>query len=672
MAENNAAADQGPGAAALEAAPAPDAAALPLPPSGGPVAAPGPEISALGHIDIINRTTISGWTWDPADPDATLQVEIYENDALLARVESGQFRADLARAGIGTGYYGFAVHGVGNVISPGPTCISVVLAHGRKHLRGSPLLLDAAEVGFSPQLRRRLDLMVGPIIEGAGGADDLEELYDFLQTRLKDVVAARTALAAQPGDDVAVPIGGKAAFAPIWSAEARRFLGEVADKYPVLEIPADAAPRVSIIIPCHNNFELTYRCVESILVSAPDTPFEIVLVDDGSLDETMLAGLLFVGAVRVVRNASALGFLRAANAGAAAAAGELLLFLNNDTELRKGALDELVRSFEELPDIGVAGSKLINTDGTLQESGGIIQSLGNGLNWGFGGNPADPKYCYLRDVDYVSGASLMIPRALFEAVHGFDETYVPAYYEDTDLCFKVREAGRRVVVQPLSEVVHHGGATSGTSVTAAGAPKRYQAVNQRKFLRKWNRVLAERHNAAAFLELDAERTVTRRAVFIDVTVPTPDRDAGSTVAWSHMRLLRQLGYKVSFIPADNMANIPPYTADLHRGGVLLRPAHQQRGGRVPADACDPAAADLFSPHQQRGALPAARPQVLPLRTPGVFRRRPAFPAAAAPGRGGGPAGSQDPGGGAGTRRAGSGAAGRLRHRAFRPRGGHPA
>ncbi len=537
------------------------------------VAAPDPagqvsgDGAVVGYVDVISREAIAGWAWNPADPDEVAQIDIYENDDLLACVSASQSRSDLAGAGIGSGRYGFYLHGVGNVISPGPTVISVLSAKGGKHLRGSPKLLDPAEAGFSPQLRRRLERAIDAVVDGADKVADLEELYGFLQTRLKQVVAARAALAVPPGSAEMALIAGKAASTGrIWSAETLIFLRAVAEKYPVLDIPADMPPRISIIIPCHNNFALTYRCVQSILDSDAGTPFEIIVVDDGSIDETMLADLVFVGAVKVVRHASALGFVRAANAGAAVAAGELLLFLNNDTELRTGALDELARTFTELPGIGVAGAKLINTDGTLQEAGGIIQRLGNGLNWGLGGVAADPQYCYLRDADYVSGAALMIPRTLFGTMRGFDEIYAPAYYEDTDLCFKVRQAGLRVVVQPLAEVVHHGGATSG-AIGAPGGVKRYQSINQRKFLRRWNDVLAERHNSAPFPALEAERLVTRRAVFIDITVTTPDRDAGSTVAWSHMRMLSRLGFKVGFIPADNMANIPPYTANLQRIGI---------------------------------------------------------------------------------------------------------
>lgn len=544
---------------------APSAAAAPVP--AGQVTGAAQEGTVVGFADVITRETIAGWAWNPADPDEIPQIDIYENDDLLARVSAGQARADLAGAGIGTGRYGFSVHGVGNVVSPGPAVISVRCAKSGKHLRGSPKLLDPAETGFSPRLRGRLERAIDSVVDGAGKAADLEELYGFLQTHLKQVVAARAAFAAASGGAEMTLVAGKvASIGRIWSAETQTFLGAVAEKYPVLEIPADIAPHVSIIIPCHNNFTLTYRCVQSILESDAETPFEIIVVDDGSIDETMLAELLFVGAVRVVRHASALGFVRAANAGAAVAGGDLLLFLNNDTELRTGALDELARTFADLPGIGVAGSKLINTDGTLQEAGGIIQRLGSGINWGLGDVAADPKYCYLRDADYVSGAALMIPRTLFESLRGFDEIYVPAYYEDTDLCFRVRQAGLRVVVQPLSEVVHHGGATSGTTA-AQGAVKLHQSINQRKFLRRWNNVLAEHHNAAAFPDLDAERQVTQRALFIDVTAPTPDRDGGSTVAWTHMRMLCRLGFKVSFIPADNMANIPIYTANLQRIGI---------------------------------------------------------------------------------------------------------
>src|SRR4051794_41281255 len=82
-------------------------------------------------------------------------------------------------------------------------------------------------------------------------------------------------------------------------------------------------------------------------------------------------------------------------------------------------------------------------DGRLQECGGVVWRLGDGWNWGRDQDPADPRFCYMRDTDYVSGAALMIKSSLFRELGQFDEYYCPLYYEDTDLCFKVRQRGYR-------------------------------------------------------------------------------------------------------------------------------------------------------------------------------------------------------------------------------------
>src|SRR6185312_17110384 len=92
-----------------------------------------------------------------------------------------------------------------------------------------------------------------------------------------------------------------------------------------------------------------------------------------------------------------------------------------------------------------------------------------------------------RDVDYVSGASLMIPAALFNELNGFDSRYAPAYYEDTDLAFAVRAAGKRVIYQPESVVVHFEGISSGTDLQAG--VKQYQLINKEKFAEKWTEAL---------------------------------------------------------------------------------------------------------------------------------------------------------------------------------------
>src|SRR5690606_15747088 len=119
---------------------------------------------------------------------------------------------------------------------------------------------------------------------------------------------------------------------------------------------------------------------------------------------------------RIVRNENNLGFLRTCNKAADLARGKYLLFLNNDTQVHPGWMDALHDTFIEQSQAGLVGSRLIYPDGRLQEAGGIIWNDASGTNYGRDGDPLQPEYSYLRDVDYCSGASIMVPRALFEQI----------------------------------------------------------------------------------------------------------------------------------------------------------------------------------------------------------------------------------------------------------------
>jgi GT2 family glycosyltransferase len=212
----------------------------------------------------------------------------------------------------------------------------------------------------------------------------------------------------------------------------------------------------------------------SILEHGGDVPFEVIVVDDASVDETRDLEELISG-VTVVRNDTNRGFIEACNRGAAAARGEFVVFLNNDTLVTPGWLSALLEPFEE-PDVGLVVPKLLYPDGRLQEAGGIVFSDGSAWNYGRGDDPTNPKYEFRRDVHYGSGACLAAPRNLFEELGGFDTRFAPMYYEDVDLAFAARSANRRVVYQPACQIFHAEGGTAGTD-TASGA-KRYQVVNQ--------------------------------------------------------------------------------------------------------------------------------------------------------------------------------------------------
>jgi len=328
-------------------------------------------------------------------------------------------------------------------------------------------------------------------------------------------------------------------------------------------LAASASPRASIVIPVYDQFAHTLACLRALAAHPPQAPFEVVVVDDGSSDQTA-AALPQVDGLRYHRRAVNGGFIAACNDGAALAHGEILVFLNNDTVPQPGWLDALLRTFDEHPDAGLVGAQLLYPDGRLQEAGGVVFADGSAWNYGRFDSPDDPRYGYLRDADYVSGAALAIPRALLAGLGGFDARYAPAYYEDTDLAFAVRAAGRRVLYQPAARVVHDEGATSGTD-TGRGI-KANQARNRTVFAQRRAQALAALPPPGEAPTPASLHRRQRQILIIDGAVPRSDRDSASLRLVNLMRLLLDEGAHVVFLPADREHG-GRYTTGLQSIGV---------------------------------------------------------------------------------------------------------
>ena len=337
---------------------------------------------------------------------------------------------------------------------------------------------------------------------------------------------------------------------------------------PVLPIESIQFPKphnvdVSIVIPVYNQFQFTHACLASLQQVEEPIGFEVIVVDDASEDQTskiipQIPGIVYL------RNETNAGFIVSCNRGAAEARGKYVMFLNNDTIVTKGWLTSLVETFANDAHAGIAGSKLVYADGRLQEAGGIIWRDASGWNYGKFDDPQKPQYNYLREVDYCSAAALMIPKALFDEVGGFDPRYAPAYYEDTDLSFKVRSRGYRVLYQPASEVIHYEGATGGTDVSSG--TKKHQEINRAVFAARWAAELRRKPQVGDVALVQQPPAGCKNVLVIDHYVPMPDRDSGSLRMFQILRLLRQLGHHVTFVP-DNLAKLVPYTAELQKLGI---------------------------------------------------------------------------------------------------------
>ena len=282
--------------------------------------------------------------------------------------------------------------------------------------------------------------------------------------------------------------------------------------------PLAASPRVSVITVLFNQAGLSLLCLQA-LAQSRSVQFETLVVDNASSDRVPQM-LQCIDGVQVLTQSGNLGFLRAVNLAAGHARGEYLLLLNNDAVVEPDTLAHAVARLDADPRIGAVGGPILLWDGRLQEAGSIVWRDGSCLGYGRGDTPDAGPYRFLRDVDYCSGAFLMLRRELFESMGRFDDAYAPAYYEESDFCVRLWEAGRPVVFDPKVRVKHFEFASD----TSSGRALELQARNRVTFAEKHLHFLAERPTPDLAHVLAARQRLqpgARKVLFIDDRVPMP-------------------------------------------------------------------------------------------------------------------------------------------------------
>jgi GT2 family glycosyltransferase/glycosyltransferase involved in cell wall biosynthesis len=294
-----------------------------------------------------------------------------------------------------------------------------------------------------------------------------------------------------------------------------------------------SAPTVSIVIPVWNKLPFTRQCLDRIWRNTgAAVTWEVIVVDNGSSDGTrehFEGGGALPGPVVYHRNPTNLGFARGNNIGARLARGRYLLFLNNDTLVQPGWLEEMVRLAERDPAVGVVGIKqLFPYTGTIHHTGIVFTAGGIPQHLYPHADARLPHVNKQREYQAVTGACLLIPKDLFERCGQFDDGYLNGY-EDVDLCLAVRRAGRKVVCCTSAFIYHYGQITEGRTLD--------DDANARRFAEKWKGTL--RVDEGDYLRQDAadlsrasRGRPARPAADPDALYFLDDLSQGSALAWA--------------------------------------------------------------------------------------------------------------------------------------------
>ena len=336
----------------------------------------------------------------------------------------------------------------------------------------------------------------------------------------------------------------------------------IANLWGELSFPAPNDPRISVIMPVQSVYPHTFNCLKSIAEDRCDIPFELIAVEDHADAETV-AALAAVTGLKRCRNENSQGLAHATAAGVKQARGQYLVFLGSDTIVSRGWLKALLQTFEDWPDAGMVGVKILYPYHTLKEAGSIVWADGSSSSYGRGDGPGKPQYNYARATDCCSAACLAIPRTLFQALADHDEDVTTADVWPIDLAFRVRAAGKQVLYQPGVTIVQFDAQPGDKIVTEMSPPS---TLDRSEITQRWRDLLLSHGMPDRVLELAKDRDIHARVLVVELGMITPDQDSGSLRMARMLEIMRSLGIKVTFA-ASNLELQAPYGTRLQQQGI---------------------------------------------------------------------------------------------------------
>jgi GT2 family glycosyltransferase len=310
-------------------------------------------------------------------------------------------------------------------------------------------------------------------------------------------------------------------------------------------IESSENPEVSIIIPVHNNIQITIQLLNRIRLNTETISFEVIVVDDASTDSTQLV-LRKIRGIRILSAPTNLGYLQATNFGIQHARGKYLALLNNDTLPENGWLTSLHRAISRDSRVAICGSMLIDSNGKILEAGSQIFNDRTIWNLGRGFDRLDPMFLFNREVDYCSAAAILVDADFIRTIGGYDSRFAPAYFEDTDLCLQAWQTGRKVIYVHDAVVYHLEGASHGTDVNSG--IKKFQNTNSIKFWEKWSGDFKSEWTLRFQQRLEHRRDSKGIVIFFDEGISDPSVASGARRAFNVIKSIQESGYHVVVIP----------------------------------------------------------------------------------------------------------------------------